>query len=211
MRKLYFGLSGADVKELQMKLEVLGYANFIPSGFYGAKTHIAMRAFQKAHNLPATGVFGATEASLMGIVDTITKSELLYRMSLAKVGTDVTPRDEVDDDVSCAFSLDTIYKLTFGKYIAGDTVTISTLKLKEALLSNTAFMRVKDEKPGDIVVFPTTEGIFPNGHCYIVGLNGQWYSNSSPTGLWMPNYTKFTAEYRYMTNGKFTKYIFRLI
>lgn len=35
MRKLYFGMSGSDVKELQMKLESLGYADFVPTSFYG--------------------------------------------------------------------------------------------------------------------------------------------------------------------------------
>jgi len=211
MRNLYFGLSGEDVRQLQLNLERLGYADFTPTTFFGFKTHLAMRRFQLDHKLPTTGIFGTTEARLMGVTQTVSNSEKLYRMAVAKVGKDVTPKDEVDDDVSCAFSLDTIYKLTFGSFISGKNAIISTLALKNYLLKSNNFVRVYSEKPGDIVVFPTTEGVFANGHTFIAGENGKWYSNTSKTGLWEQNYTKYTAEYRYMTHGKFPKYIFRVI
>lgn len=211
MRKLQFGMSGEDVKQLQIKLEILGYANFTPSTFFGIKTHMALRAFQKDKGLRTTGIFDVTEASMMGYVQDVSNSQKLYRMAKAKVGIDVTPKDEVDDDVSCAFSLDTMYKLTFGQYINGKNAIISTLALKNFLLKSDKFKRVTVEQAGDIVIYPTTEGIFPNGHCFIVGENNQWYSNTSKNGFWEQNYSKFTADYRYTTLGKFNKYIFRLV
>lgn len=211
MRKLYFGLSGDDVKKLQMKLQSLGYATFIPTAFFGLKTHLAVREYQKAMNLPSTGVIGLTEANLLGLDDEYKKSERLYNVMLSVLNTDVTPKDQVDDDVSCAFSLDTIYKLAFGEYIAGTNVTVSTLKLKEALMQNYNFALAKKAEKGDIVVYPTGEGNFKHGHCFIVGENSKWYSNSSHNGLWQQNYTEYTADYRYVKQGNFPKYIFRLV
>ena len=213
MRKLYFGLSGSDVKELQMKLEVLGYADFIPSGFYGAKTHIAVRAFQKAHNLPATGVFGATEASLMGIVDKITKSDRFFAMCLANLNTDVTPKDKVDDDVACCETIDTLLYKTFGEYMAGSTITISTTKALEIMSISPKFLEIQKPIKGSILVYATGtgNGYLSNGHIFASNGAGLLYSNSSYTGLFQQNYTDFTAKYRYETLGGFKPHYFMLI
>lgn len=58
-RDLSLGASGADVTALQNWLMSKGYA--IPAGatgYYGAQTQSAVKAYQMAKNLPATGYFG---------------------------------------------------------------------------------------------------------------------------------------------------------
>lgn len=57
-RDLYVGTSGYDVLLLQRALVLEGFATFEPQGDFGPKTFSAVKAFQKAHNLPATGYLG---------------------------------------------------------------------------------------------------------------------------------------------------------
>lgn len=212
MRKLYFGLQGDDVKELQEKLEQLGYANFTPTTFFGVKTHFAVRSFQKANNLPQTGVFGSTEASIMGIRQTLTNAELFFNTAMSFLGRDVTPQDKVDDDVACAETIDTIYKTCFGHYISGNEITISTLTMLSVLSNSPRFKRIQKPEKGAILLYATGTGggYIKNGHIFLCGDNGLLYSNSSSNGRFEQNYNTFTARYRYETLGKYKPHYFML-
>jgi peptidoglycan hydrolase-like protein with peptidoglycan-binding domain len=57
---LMLGASGPDVVALQQRLTALGYATGTADGTFGAATETAVMNFQKAKNLPADGVVGAT-------------------------------------------------------------------------------------------------------------------------------------------------------
>ena len=54
------GAKGEAVKELQRRLKELGYYNNAIDGDYGAKTVVAVKAFQKKNGLTADGVAGST-------------------------------------------------------------------------------------------------------------------------------------------------------
>lgn len=56
--KLQSGDEGADVYELQLRLQVLGYLTGVADGKYGAGTLAAVTAFQRANGLTADGVAG---------------------------------------------------------------------------------------------------------------------------------------------------------
>lgn len=62
---LKFGLSGDEVKLLQGILKVKGYFTGEPTGYFGAITQNAVRAFQKANGLTADGVVGPMTRSLL--------------------------------------------------------------------------------------------------------------------------------------------------
>jgi len=63
--ELAVGASGDEVKNLQQNLAALGYYQGEIGGMYGQYTEEAVRAFQGANNLPATGVLDdATAAAL---------------------------------------------------------------------------------------------------------------------------------------------------
>lgn len=213
MRKLYFGLSGSDVKELQMKLEQLGYADFTPTSFFGAKTHLAVRRFQRDNNLPINGIFSQTEASIMGIRETKTQSELFFDHCMRYLNTDVTPKDEVDDDVACMVTVDTLYKLFTGSYLNGNTITQSTLSGLNVFSKHPRFIRTNKPGKGVILLYPTGlgNGRLANGHIFVCGDNGLLYSNSSSNGLFQQNYNTFTAKYRYETIGGFPPHYFMLM
>lgn len=213
MRNLYFGCQGEDVKKLQERLESLGYADFQPTTFFGIKTHLAVRKYQNDNNLPQTGIFGTTEASMMGIKDKKSRGEQLFDVAMTYTGKDVTPKDEVPDDVACAETVDTLYYKTFGEYISGG-ISVSTTVLKnEMLFTSSKFQRVPSFEKYAILVYPTGEGNgrLANGHIFICGDSGKLYSNTSATGKFEQNYNLFTAKYRYETIGGFKPFYFRLI
>ncbi len=56
---------GPDVLELQKLLVTLGFLKATPSGYFGNATQLAVKKFQKAHGVPATGYVGSlTRAAL---------------------------------------------------------------------------------------------------------------------------------------------------
>ena len=213
MNKLYFGKSGSAVVTLQNYLNLHGYGDFQSTGFFGIKTHLAVRKFQKANNLPQTGIFGATEASMMGIKDTKTQSELFFESCLRYLNTDVTPKDEVDDDVACMVTVDTLYKLFTGTYLNGATITQSTYVGLQVLSKHPRFIKVDKPTKGSILLYATGtgNGHLANGHIFVSDGAGKLYSNSSSNGLFQQNYTDFTAKYRYETIGGFKPNYFTLM
>jgi peptidoglycan hydrolase-like protein with peptidoglycan-binding domain len=58
--ELKLGATGPDVVALQQRLTALGYGTGTADGTFGAATETAVMNFQKAKNLPADGVVGAT-------------------------------------------------------------------------------------------------------------------------------------------------------
>ena len=66
-RPLQYGSSGDDVKELQTRLNKLGFECGAADGIFGKKTLAGVKAFQLAHNLTVDGKFGsASFAALNG-------------------------------------------------------------------------------------------------------------------------------------------------
>jgi hypothetical protein len=56
---LGIGNRSEQTRILQIFLTANGYESFSPTGFYGARTTAAVRAFQSAHNIQATGFVGS--------------------------------------------------------------------------------------------------------------------------------------------------------
>ena len=194
MRKLQFGMSGEDVKQLQIKLEILGYANFTPSTFFGIKTHMALRAFQKDKGLRTTGIFDVTEASMMGLsTNVLSNSEKFFNF--------------------CMATIDTLYKTFSGSYLSGKGITVSTRVGLDVLSRSPSWQRIYKPEKGCIVLYATGtgNGYLANGHIFTSDGQGKLYSNSSSNGLFQQNYTDFTAKYRYQTLGGFSPHYFKLI
>lgn len=129
---------------------------------------------------------------------TISIRESLYIVAKGNLGMDVTPHDEVDDDVDCADSLNTIYKITTGRPIS--TPGYSTIELYNAMMSDPKrFKKVDTPLPGTIIicVSGTGNGNLGHGHCGICG-KVSIMSNTSATGKWQANYT-FTSWEKYFS------------
>lgn len=69
MAVLLNGSSGEAVKKLQNQLKELGYYSLTVDGKFGAKTELAVKAFQRAYGLTADGIVGAvTQEALANAV-----------------------------------------------------------------------------------------------------------------------------------------------
>lgn len=69
-RDLFLGSTGPDVSLLQAQLVIRGFLLTKDFGTFGPKTFAAVRAFQKAYLLPATGYFGRmTRGKLTELMD----------------------------------------------------------------------------------------------------------------------------------------------
>lgn len=71
------GDKGLQVKELQIKLNELGYNSGIPDGIFGIKTEEAVKAFQRDNNLVVDGIAGPK---------TLTKLYSIKKSKYYKVG-----------------------------------------------------------------------------------------------------------------------------
>ncbi|MFC4711597.1 cell wall hydrolase [Planococcus dechangensis] len=71
---LHEGVSGNDVKELQVKLQKLGYFQVAPTGYYGSITKNAVVQFQRDFGVSATGFTGPQTREKMKQVDMMART-----------------------------------------------------------------------------------------------------------------------------------------
>jgi peptidoglycan hydrolase-like protein with peptidoglycan-binding domain len=65
-RNLKLGMTGDDILALQTLLKTGGYLVInVPTNYFGAKTFAALKKWQKAYGLPATGFFGPMSRGLL--------------------------------------------------------------------------------------------------------------------------------------------------
>lgn len=139
--------------------------------------------------------------------------EVLYEASRAALGDDLTPRDEIDDELACVSQIQEVIRLATGSYIGSGAERYNTFAFKKALDAHAHFSKIAFEEvlPGDVVVAATGEGQ-GHGHCWIVGVN-HWMSNSSfgaNKGKWTPNYTKPAVVQTFVKQRGFTLHCYRL-
>lgn len=115
----------------------------------------------------------------------------LYAVSLKALNTDVTPTDQIPDDVACASCVTTLLsKVMDFPHIPG------TYNLLKRFQTDKRFQEVdiKDIQKGDIVLCATgttgyTSPQVSNGHTGIYMGNNLIANNRSRDGLWVESYT----------------------
>ena len=138
-----------------------------------------------------------------------TNREKLLDFALTFYNVDPTPKDEVDDEVSCVFSITTI----LNKYFKGDFKVIDyTPDLVGQLYLDKRFKLSNEFKEGNIVIFATKSGNGKvMGHVFMVSKNGKMLSNNSATGLWQDKYDIPMMIERYSRYGQLKMSIFELV
>lgn len=137
-----------------------------------------------------------------------TNREKLLEYALQYLGRDVTPEDNVPDDVACASSFCRVLK-----GILPDFPDIPyTLTLFRFLQKDSRWQASLDLLPGNAIISPTTlgNGKIPNGHVGIISKDSKIMSNNSKNGLWEENFTINSWIDRYRTQGGYPIYIFQL-
>lgn len=87
-----YGSRGEEVRQIQVKLQAMGYDTGGTDGIYGSKTQGAVRAFQRSRGLTADGIAGPKTLQALGISGsaggsgqyTSTEVELLARIISAE-------------------------------------------------------------------------------------------------------------------------------
>ena len=116
----------------------------------------------------------------------MTKMEQLYTAAVAKLGTDVSPRDLADNSVACAESVNALWKSVMGEYISPQNI-LSTMEMYKQL--NFYWKKVTVPTPGAIIISPT-ESATKIGHVGVCGLGDTIMANDSRSGLWLETYTQ---------------------
>ncbi len=96
-RALKYGMSGDDVKELQVLLKRLGYFNTNPTGYYGSVTRQSVLNFQAAYGLTKDGSAGPETIYKLKYENGVAADYYAYYRTLKKgmSGWDVSSLQEV--------------------------------------------------------------------------------------------------------------------
>lgn len=142
----------------------------------------------------------------LNVGDFPTRSDILYSTAKSCLGKDMVDDPGVDASVGCADSVNSVYKLAFGKELGGGASTAEMYKVLKK-----SYTQVDTAQPGDIVISPTGYSIkgAPHGHVGIVGYYGIM-SNNSMTGLWSEYYTLPTWIAYYQTKLGFPVEFYRI-
>ncbi len=124
-----------------------------------------------------------------------TNSEKLLKIAQSSLDTDVTPNDDVPDDVACAEVLSTIIKKLYPDFKVFD----STKDLDMKLFTDKRFYRTGTPSRGSIIISPKKGDVL--GHCGIFISDDRIASNNSfggVKGLFTGNYTwdQWIKEFR---------------
>lgn len=206
------GSVGPDVMALQRFLEAHGYGDFVPTGFFGAKTAAAVTRFQADKGVDTAGgayagVFGPATRAAANRVTSDEARELLLGVAEELVGVDASPDDLAPDEYACAETACDVMRAA-GVPIG---VILSTYSLYRELLGRQDFARADSPLPGDVVISPTGygDGRLPNGHVGFVAEGGAIISNSSADGTLRRNYTLDSWRARYAGLGGYPVWFFR--
>jgi len=215
-KELRFGSFGIEVYRLQEVLELLGISDFTPLGFFGSKTEEAVIAFQLKYGIePAVDWYGnrialvgpKTRAKLNELSSNL-NSELIYFTALRQLNTDVTPNDNIPDEVACAETVEAIVYQATGYEIGANG---STYMMKAIFDSSPLWTKVEVPTRGTIILSATGHGNgnLAHGHVGIMGEimpnfeDSVIMSNSSSDGLLRANYTVASWNARYKELGGF--------
>jgi hypothetical protein len=137
-----------------------------------------------------------------------TNREKLLDIAVASLGIDPTPKDEVDDEVSCVFSLITIMRKLYPDF----PILTYTPNFLKQLRSDKRFKETTEFKEGNIIISVTATGNGKvMGHTGCLAKNGKILSNSSSTGLWSDKFDNITWIQRYCIEGQLLTYLFEPI
>ena len=112
------------------------------------------------------------------------------------LGKDITPHDNVPDEVACAESLCKLIQTVDPTF----PMLPYTLDLLNEFKRNPKYKATLDIKPGNLIINASTTGNGKiRGHCGVLMGNDRISSNTSANGRWEDNYSikKWNERFRY--------------
>lgn len=136
-------------------------------------------------------------------------SQKLYLAAKASLGKDMVEDPTIEPFLSCAASVNEVFKLAFGKEIGGGA---STALLYQTLRADPRFALAPGNAVGNIIISPSgmsSKGA-PHGHVGICGMYGI-LSNNSMNGLWQEYYTEQSWDSYYVEKLGFPVFYFKVL
>lgn len=141
----------------------------------------------------------------------MTPREMLYAQAVAFLGKDPSPKDEIPDKVSCAWTFTRILRCVAP--LIQFTYPASTQWVAKEMASGNHFKEIREYEAnrGDIMVYPTENAEVAHGHIWIYMGGDNLASNSSMDGIWKIDWTIDEADRYYGNRLHLKKKWFRLV
>lgn len=137
-----------------------------------------------------------------------TNQEALLRIAKENLGRDVTPEDNVPDEIGCAEALSTIIKKLDNDF----PIIPHTMNLYKEMTRRKEFQLSLNIEAGSIIISPTGKGNPGTiGHCGIIVENNKIASNNSYTGKWEVTHTIDSWVNYYRIKRGFPIYILKMV
>ena len=133
------GDSGQAVKNVQSKLQSIGYLHGSVDGIFGPQTESAVMSFQRAHNLAADGIVGPkTESALYSSIQqtskTVSKADAIIANAKALIGTPYKWGGESPSGFDCSGFIQYVFAK---KWCVYRSYGISTIQRWHACINTT--------------------------------------------------------------------------
>lgn len=139
-----------------------------------------------------------------------TAQECLLQLTKDNLNRDITPEDNVPDEVACAESVSVLIKKIDNNF----PIIPHTMNLYKTLNSSPSFEPTLDLEAGNIIISPTghwrSNGKI-RGHVGVITENGNIASNNSYTGNFEENYTISSWVKRYRGIGNYPLFVFKMV
>lgn len=137
-----------------------------------------------------------------------TPKKTLLEIAKLNMGKDVTPKDNVPDEVACAEVVSTLIQ----KVIPEFKIIPSTLDLLNEFRKNKNFKQTEELQPGSIIINATGTGNGSmRGHVGIIMENNNIASNNSFTGVFHQNYIVKSWVDRFKKKGGMPTRVFKIV
>ena len=140
----------------------------------------------------------------------LTAQECLLKLAKDNLGRDITPEDNIPDEVACAENVSAMIKKISNNF----PIIPHTMNLYKTLDKNKAFEPTLDLEAGNIIISPTghwrSNGSI-RGHVGIILEDGKIASNNSLNGNWDDYYTISSWVSRYRNKGGYPIYVFKMV
>lgn len=134
-----------------------------------------------------------------------TNTEKFIKVCNDALDTEVTPKDEVPDNVACAQTISTLIKKVFPDF----PIVYSTKDLDMKLYMDKRFKRITEPEWGCVVVSPRNNTQY--GHAGMFLTSERIASNDSKTGLFKGNYSWSSWISEFQQKRGLRIYLYRLL
>lgn len=143
---------------------------------------------------------------LQDIIKRLTMKPTLVEVAQSLLGTDISPKDLVADEVGCAESMTNLMKKVYPE----TPIITGTYSLFDYLNKPTSnYTRVTVPTPGTVILCPTSAGKPFPGHVGIFMEDMTIASNDSATGRFIKNYNLDTWIARWVNKGGYQIFMFK--